>query len=116
MTTKTSTDRKASGVSFGIFLICIGVLLFTKWWWPGIIMALSLPAGAEMIFRGKTGAGIGVIVAFAALTAGVVAIREMDISGTAIGAMVLITLGGITLVKVFFGGGDTAAEVVPGAE
>ncbi|MGB2895067.1 MAG: hypothetical protein WBB65_02740 [Anaerolineales bacterium] len=75
MTAKTSMDRKASGVSFGIFLICIGVLLFTKWWWPGIIMALSLPAGAEMIFRGKTGSGIGVIVVFAALAAGVALIR-----------------------------------------
>jgi hypothetical protein len=116
MTTKTRTDRKASSVSFGIFLICLGVLLFTKWWWPGIIMALSLPAGAEMIFRGRTGAGIGVIVVFAALTAGVALIRAMDISGTAIGAMVLITLGGITLVKVFFGGDEPAAEDVPSLE
>ena len=116
MTAKTGSDRKASGVSFGIFLICIGVLLFTKWWWPGIIMALTLPAGAEMIFRGRTWAGIGMIVVFAALTAGVALIREMDISGTAIGAMVLITLGGITLVKVFFGGSEPAAEDVPSAE
>ena len=116
MTVKTGKDRRASSVSFGMFLICIGVLLVTKWWWPGIILALGLPAGAEMIFRGKTGAGIGVIAVFAALTAGVALMRGMDISGTAIGAMVLIMLGGITLVKVFFGGSEPAAEEVPDAE
>jgi hypothetical protein len=116
MSATTRRGRKRSGISFGVFLICLGVLLVTKWWWPGIILALGLPAGAEMIFRGKTVAGIGVIVVFTALTLGVAALGAIDISGTAVGAMVLIVLGGIVLVKVFFGGGEPAAEDVPGAE
>lgn len=56
--------RRASTVSGGIFLICLGVLLFTGWWWPGIMFAIGLSGGAELVFRGKTLRGIGTLVFF----------------------------------------------------
>ena len=46
-------QRTASGISGGIFLISLGVLLLTGWWWPGIMVAIGLSAGAELIFRGQ---------------------------------------------------------------
>jgi len=30
-------QRMAGGISGGIFLIGLGVLLATGWWWPGIM-------------------------------------------------------------------------------
>ena len=45
---------RASGISGGILLIGLGILLFSGWWWPGIMFAIGLSAGAELVFRGKT--------------------------------------------------------------
>ena len=53
-------DRKKRGsaISGGIFLISLGVLIITDWWWPGIMFALGLSGGAELIFRGKIWRGL----------------------------------------------------------
>ena len=56
--------RRASAVSGGIFLICLGVLLITGWWWPGIMFAIGLSGGAELIFRGRIWQGIGTLAFF----------------------------------------------------
>lgn len=29
-------QQTASRISGGIFLVCLGVLIITGWWWPGI--------------------------------------------------------------------------------
>jgi predicted phage tail protein len=60
MTTETNVEtvekdkkRVADAISGGIFLISLGVLLYTGWWWPGIMIALGLSSGASLIFCGK---------------------------------------------------------------
>ena len=62
-------DKKsqASTISGGIFLISLGVLILTGWWWPGIMIAVGLAGGAELIFRGKVGQGIGTLAFFCAI-------------------------------------------------
>jgi len=107
MTTETSTTpvdadkkRKASGISFGI--IGLGVLLFTGWWWPGIMVVLGLSTGAELIFRGKIARGIGSLVFFWAIAAIVIIVQATSVPWSIVGPLILVGIGVIVLVKAFY--------------
>ncbi len=103
MTTSDKDLRKrASAVSGGIFLIGLGVLIITNWWWPGIMFVIGLSGGGELIFRGKTSQGIGTIAFFFAIPFVVWVIQETAIPWGLVGPMILIGLGVITLVKIFY--------------
>jgi len=95
-------QRVASGISGGIFLICLGILILTGWWWPGIMFALGLSSGAELIFRGKVMRGIGSLAFFCAIPIVVWIVQAVDIPWAIVGPMILIGIGVITLVKAFF--------------
>ena len=94
--------RRASGISGGIFLISLGILLFTGWWWPGIMFAIGLSGGAELIFRGKIARGVGTLVFFCAIPMVVWFALEVDIPWNLVGPLVLIGIGVIALVKTFY--------------
>ena len=94
-------QRLASGVSLGIFLIGLGVLIVTGWWWPGIMIVLGLASGGELIFRGRFWAGVGSLVFFCGIAIAVELIRVAEVPWALVAAMILIGLGVITLVKAF---------------
>jgi hypothetical protein len=94
--------RTASTISGGIFLISLGILLYTGWWWPGIMFAIGLSAGAELVFRGKTLRGIGTLAFFCAIPFAVWIVQETEIPWSLVGPLVLIGIGVIVLVKAFF--------------
>ena len=104
--TSTTADggkrRKASGISAGIFLISLGVLIFTGWWWPGILIALGLASGAELIFRGQTTKGIGTLVVFWGIALVVVVVQAVNVPWGIVAPLILIGLGIIVLVKAFY--------------
>ena len=109
MTTEThSTDmdkekqKRASSISGGIFLISLGVLLFTGWWWPSIMFAIGLSGGAELIFRDKTAQGISTLAFFCAIPLAIWVIQKAEIPWSLVGPMILIGLGVIALVKAFY--------------
>jgi hypothetical protein len=102
----TTTDEKrkksmGDAISGGIFLISLGILLVTGWWWPGIMIALGLSSGAGLIFRGKIWQGILSLAFFCSIPIGIWIIQETDISWTLVGALILIGIGVIVLVKAF---------------
>jgi hypothetical protein len=105
-----STDqekkRMARAISGGIFLISLGVLLVTGWWWPGIMVALGLASGAALIFRGNILGGIVSLVFFCGIAVAVELIRTTDVSGVVIGSFILIGIGVIVLVKALFFRGE----------
>jgi hypothetical protein len=94
--------KRASGISGGIFLIGLGVLLLTGWWWPGILLVIGLSGGAEQIFRGQMARGIGTIAFFSAIPIVITIVQSTDISWAIVGPFILIVLGVITLVKTFY--------------
>lgn len=102
ITTEKDLRKRASAVSGGIFLIGLGVLVFTNWWWPGIMFVIGLSSGGELIFRGKIWRGIGTIAFFSAIPFIVWVVQETEIPWSIVGPLVLISLGVITLVKVFY--------------
>lgn len=95
-------QRQASGISGGIFLISLGILIITGWWWPGIMIALGLSGGAELIFRGRIVKGIGTLAFFCAIPIAVWVIQRTEVPWTLVGPMILIGLGVILLVKAVF--------------
>ena len=97
-----SIRRRASSISGGIFLISLGVLIITGWWWPGIMFAIGLSGGAELIFRGKLWQGIGTLVFFSAIPIVIWLINQTQIPWTVVGPLFLIGIGVIILVKAFF--------------
>ena len=101
-TADRSRKRKADGISGGIFLISLGVLVYTGWWWPGIMVAIGLSSGASLIFRGQIWRGILSFAFFVAIPIGIWLINETQIPWTIIGPLILIGIGVIVLVKAFF--------------
>jgi hypothetical protein len=95
-------QRMASAISGGIFLISLGVLLYTGWWWPGIMFAIGLSGGVQLIFRGKIARGIGTLVFFCAIPIAIWLIQETRIPWSLVGPLVLIGVGVIVLVKALF--------------
>jgi hypothetical protein len=94
--------RRGDAFAIGIFLIGLGVLLATGWWWPGIMVILGLSSGAGLIFRGKIPAGIGSLVFFVGIGLAVEIIRATDISGVLVGGIILIGIGVIVVAKALF--------------
>ena len=101
-TVEKDKNRLASGIAGGIFLISLGVLLVTGWWWPGIMVALGLTSGAALIFRGKVLGGIVSLLFFCGIAVFVEIVRTTDVSGVTIGAFILVGIGIIILVKALF--------------
>ena len=99
-----SRDRKRRGdaITGGLFLICLGVLMITGYWWPGIMFALGLSAGAGLIFRGKTWSGVAVMGFFFLIPVFVWAVQETQIPWAIVAPLLLISIGVIILVKVTF--------------
>jgi len=95
-------QKQASSISGGIFLIGLGVLFLTNWWWPGILLVIGLSGGAELIFRGQIAKGLGTIAFFCGIPLIWTLIQSTHISWAIVGPFILIVLGVIMLVKVLF--------------
>jgi hypothetical protein len=101
---------RPSAISGGIFLIGLGVLLFTNWWWPGIMVVVGLAVCAELVFRGQIWRGIGTLVFFLAIPTVLWLIQAVRIPWGIAGPLVLIGIGVIILVKAFFLRGQGGKE------
>jgi hypothetical protein len=95
-------QSRASAISGGIFLISLGVLIITGWWWPGILIAIGLAGGAEQIFRGRVAPGITTLAFFCAIPIAIWTIQRTGVPWAVFGPLVLIGIGVITLVKAFY--------------
>jgi hypothetical protein len=100
-----NNKQLASGVSWGIILIGVGVLYFYDWWWPGIMIVLGASFAAELLLRGKAKEAGGTFLFFIAiviiyeLVAGALA----AIPWTALIALVLIGMGGMAIIQALRG-------------
>jgi hypothetical protein len=100
-TSEERKKRQGDAISGGLFLIGLGVLIVTGWWWPGIMFALGISSGAGLIFRGRIWQGILSLAFFCSIPIIIWIIQETAIPWTLVGSFVLIGIGVIILVKAF---------------
>lgn len=53
MALKVLSKKKAYAISNGIFLISLGVLIVTKAWWPGILLAIWATVASRQYLSGR---------------------------------------------------------------
>jgi hypothetical protein len=100
-----NNKQLASGVSWGIILIGVGVLYFYDWWWPGIMLVIGASSAAELLLRGRMKEAIGTFLFFIAI----VVVFELlwgalaAIPWTALIALVLIGMGGMAIIQALRG-------------
>ena len=90
-------QRTRDGITGGLLLVGIGVLLLTGWWWPGIMVVLGIAIGAGLVFRGRYLAGLVMAAIFSAIPL----LTQTDIPWNLFAPMILIGLGAVVLVKAF---------------
>ena len=84
-------QRLAGAISGGIFLISLGIMV-----------AIGLSSGAALIFTGKTWQGVGSLLFFCGIAVAVEIVRRTDVDGVVVGAMILVGIGVIILLKALF--------------
>jgi hypothetical protein len=54
MAERLTSRKKAQALSTALFLVGIGVLIFTENWWPGIMLAVGLPLALRQYLLGRS--------------------------------------------------------------
>ena len=88
-----------SSIAGGVFLVGLGMLVLTGWWWPGIMLVLGLAAAAELARRGQMAAAATTFIGFAAIPVGLALINAIDVPWVPVGAFVLFALGLLSLAR-----------------
>lgn len=83
------TPRTKNSISGGVFLIGLGLLVYTGWWWPGILLVIGLASSAELILRGKYVAALITFGFFASIPL----LVSADIPWRIVGPFTLIAMG-----------------------
>jgi hypothetical protein len=95
-----------NSISGGVFLIGLGMLIITGWWWPGILLVIGLSSASELARRGQTWAALTTFATFAAIPLVIAVVQAINIPSLPVGAFVLIALGLLALAKSFGAGGQ----------
>jgi hypothetical protein len=90
-----SPHNRTPSISGGVFLIGLGILVYTGWWWPGILLIIGLASGAELILRGKY---ISAMVTFGFFAA-IPLLVSANIPWHIVGPFVLITMGAAAIYR-----------------
>jgi len=87
------SKRKADAISNGLFLIGLGVLIYTGFWWPGILVVLWVTLGARQFFTGR----IYDLIISTIILLGLTAVTLLNLNWTII-VPILLVLGGIHII------------------
>ena len=100
------SKKKATVISNGIFLICVGIMIFTNTWWPGIIVAIAVTITSRQYLYGRYYSAIISAVIFTALFILAMTRFNFDVL-----APILFIIAGIFLIiREYFFAQDTNGE------
>jgi hypothetical protein len=91
--------RRADLVSIGVFLIIVGVLWLTDWWWPFILVAPGLAIGAGLISRREVRSGIAMLALFGASAIVLWAMQETGVDWDLVGGLFVVGMGVLVTLK-----------------
>jgi hypothetical protein len=86
-------ENKKSPVLVGIMLIGLGILVFTGWWWPGIMLVIGTALGADKFLQGQVKEAIALFLLFLAIPMAVFIFTNNIISPTVFLPVLLIGFG-----------------------
>jgi hypothetical protein len=92
-------DTKKSPIFSGIMLIGLGILAFTGWWWPGIMLVIGTALGVDKIMQGKVKEAIGLFLLFLAIPAAVFIFSNSIISPTIFVPVLLVGIGFLVIAR-----------------
>lgn len=92
-------DRRNTSIAGGVFVLGLGMLLLTGWWWPGILLVTGLAAAAELMRRGQASAATSTFLGFTAFPLGIALLSAMSVPWLPLGAFVLVALGLMWLAR-----------------
>ncbi len=84
-----------TGIPGGIFLIGLGILMFTNWWWPGIMLVIGLSISAGLILRSQY---ISALLTLAIFT-GIPFLVTANIPWGVFGPFIIIAMGASFIIK-----------------
>lgn len=87
------SKRKADAISNGVFLVCLGILIYSDAWWPGILLALWATLATRQYFSGR----IYDLIVTSILLLGLFIITLLNLNWAVI-VPVLLILGGIHII------------------
>ncbi len=88
---------KKSGIFAGIMLIGLGILVFTGWWWPGIMLVIGTALGVDKFLQGQIKEAIGLFLLFLAIPTAVFIFTNNIIPLTIFAPILLIGIGGLVI-------------------
>jgi hypothetical protein len=94
-------ENKKSPIFAGIMLIGLGILVFTGWWWPGIMLVIGTALGVDKFLQGQIKQAIGLFLLFLAIPTAVFIVDNGIISPTIFVPVLLIGIGIIVIGRSF---------------
>jgi hypothetical protein len=88
-----------SGIFAGIMLIGLGILVFTGWWWPGIMLVIGTALAVDKYMQGQVKEAVGLFLLFLAIPAVVMLFNSQIISWTILAPILLIGIGGWLMMR-----------------
>jgi hypothetical protein len=95
-------ENKKSPIFAGVMLIGLGILVFTGWWWPGIMLVIGTALGVDLFLKGHIKQAIGFFLLFLAIPTAVFIITNNIISPTIFVPVLLIGIGGLVIGRSVF--------------
>jgi hypothetical protein len=101
------SKRKVDAISNGLFLVALGVLLYTNKWWPGILVAIWILVATREFLTGR----IYDLIISSIILGGLFVISFFEIKWSVL-MPVLFVLGGIYIIfrEYFYAEDETVEE------
>jgi hypothetical protein len=90
-------ENKKSPIFAGIMLIGLGILVFTGWWWPGIMLVIGTALGVDKFLQGQVKEAAGLFLLFLAIPTAVFIFTKNIVSPTIFVPVLLIGIGGLVI-------------------
>jgi len=78
-------------------LIGLGILVFTGWWWPGIMLVIGTALGVDKFLQGQVKEAAGLFLLFLAIPTAVFIFTNNIISPTIFVPVLLVGIGGLVI-------------------
>ena len=86
-------EHKKSPIFAGIMLIGLGILVFTGWWWPGIMLVIGTALGVDKFLQGQIKEAVGLFLLFLAIPTAVFIFTNNIVSPMVFVPILLIGIG-----------------------